>query len=335
MTDDLEPIDPETAVELYIDHREPDVSEKTLLNHQSRLDSFVDWCEEENIESLHKLTGRDLHQFRVWRSEDVSPITLDTNLATLRVFLEFCESIEAVEDGLREKVVMPNIDREDESRDEMLEIERGQAILDYLDRYEFASRDHVIIAILWHTGIRLGTLRALDVDDVDLDGGALRVRHRPESDTPLKNKKAGERQIAVGNYYVTVFEEYLRHHRHDVTDEYGREPFITSRNGRLSDPAIRSVVYCRTRPCMIGDCPHDKDPNSCEWMGRKSASGCPSSRSPHGLRRGGITRMLRDGVPEEVVSDRSNATTDVLEQHYDQRSERERMERRREFLNNA
>jgi hypothetical protein len=42
--------------------------------------------------------------------------------------------------------------------------------------------------------------------------------------------------------------------------------------------------------------------------------------------------MLREGIPEQVVSDRSNVSPDVLDQHYDRRSERERMEVRREFL---
>ena len=45
--------------------------------------------------------------------------------------------------------------------------------------------------------------------------------------------------------------------------------------------------------------------------------------------------MLREGTPEGVVSDRSNVSSDVLETHYDRRTERERMEVRREFLNDA
>lgn len=62
------------------------------------------------------------------------------------------------------------------------------------------------------------------------------------------------------------------------------------------------------------------------------ASKCPSSRSPHALRRGSITHHLREGTPEKVVSDRMNVSSDILERHYDRRSEREKMESRREFL---
>lgn len=67
-------------------------------------------------------------------------------------------------------------------------------------------------------------------------------------------------------------------------------------------------------------------------MEYSAASKCPSSRSPHGLRRGSITTHLRDGMPPEVVSDRVNVSKEVLDRHYDERTEREKMEIRREFL---
>lgn len=42
----------------------------------------------------------------------------------------------------------------------------------------------------------------------------------------------------------------------------------------------------------------------------------------------------RKGIPREIVSDRANASAEVLEKHYDQRSKRERMRTRKEFLDN-
>lgn len=331
--EDLEPLGPAEAVDMYVEERRTEVSEKTLQNHKYRLDTFVEFCEERDIDDLNALTGRDLHRYRTWRREqDIRKATLRGNLATLRVFLEFAARIDAVASGMREKVKIPNLEPEEESRDNKIETERALDILEHLDRFQYASRDHVIMAILWHTGIRLGTLRAFDVEDYDADAECLDVRHRPKSGTALKNKHAAERSIAIGDYYQEVLEDYLEHNREPVTEDDGRRPLITSSQGRLSDGAIRTTVYRLTQPCLLGECPHDEDPQTCEAKQYGQESQCPSSESPHGIRRGAITKTLLDGTPEEIVSDRMNVSRDVLDTHYDQRTEREKMEIRREFL---
>jgi integrase len=339
---DLEPLGPAEAVNLYLDHREPELSEKSIENQRYRLNSFIEFCHEHGIENLNALTGRDLHRYRVWRRNgegddygEISKVTLRSNLATLRVFLEFAAGIDAVEPGMRERVLLPEVKAEEAAKDEKLSEDRAKRILDHVNRFHYASRDHVILALLWHTGIRLGSLRAFDVGDFDPSAPCLELRHRPETETPLKNANGANRSIAVGEHYAEVLQDYIDHNRHDVTDEHGREPLITSEQGRLTETPIRRTVYKWTRPCMVADCPHDEDPDDCPYMNRDRASECPSSRSPHGIRRGAITKHLRDGTPEEIVTDRCNVSSDVLEQHYDRRSEREKMELRREFLQDA
>ncbi|MCU4975957.1 site-specific integrase [Halobacteria archaeon AArc-m2/3/4] len=334
---DLEPLAPAEAVNHYLNHREPELSEKSVENHRYRLNSFVEWCQKHGLDNLNDLTGRDLHQFRTWRRrEGISAVTLRGQLATVRVFLEFCADIDAVEPGMRERVRLPEVDPEEEARDVKLEEEHANDILNHLHRFEYASREHVIMAILWHTGIRLGSLRAFDLEDFDPDEQCLDLNHRPESETPLKNGKSAERSIAVGESYCSVIQDYIDVNRYDVTDGHGRNPLITSRQGRLSGTAIRLAVYQTTRPCEYGPCPHDRDPAECEAVQETAhASRCPSGRSPHGVRRGSITRHLRDGTPEEIVSDRMNVSGDILDQHYDRRTEREKMELRRQFIKDS
>ena len=236
---------------------------------------------------------------------------------------------------MRERVHLPTVSPGDEARNEHLEPERSKAILEHLERYAYASRDHVILAILWHTEIRLGSLRTLDVGDFDSDTGCLDLRHCPETGTPLKNGAAAERSVAVGPHYCEVIQGYQKHNRDVVTDDHGRQPLLTSTHGRLSEGSIREAVYRVTQPCVIGDCPHDRDPETCEARPHGKRAGCPSSRSPHGIRRGSITEHLRNGTPQEVVSDRSNVSKEVLDHHYDERTEREKMQIRREFIEDA
>lgn len=272
-TDQLEPISPAEAVELYLSDRAPEVSDKTLQNQRYRLDNFLEWCEEAGeLDDLTQLTGRDLHLYRQWRGEQIKTVTLNGELQTLRVFLGFAADINAVEPGLRERVRMPQVNPEEEAADELLESDRQTAILDHLEKFRYASRTHVVMAVLSHTGIRLGSLRAFDVDDFNPDEPCLDLGHRPDTGTPLKNGYAAERATALGDYYCTVVADYIKHNREPVTDEHGHAPLITSRQGRLSETAIRTEVYQATRPCEIGECPHDRDPGRAKLCntGRKA-----------------------------------------------------------------
>lgn len=79
------------------------------------------------------LTDRDLHRYRVWRQQDMNSVTLRGQPATLSVFLEFCASIDAVEPGMRERVKLPDVNRGEEARDELLDADHAKKIIGYLE----------------------------------------------------------------------------------------------------------------------------------------------------------------------------------------------------------
>jgi hypothetical protein len=45
-----------------------------------------------------------------------------------------------------------------------------------------------------------------------------------------------------------------------------------------------------------------------------------------------LTHLLRNDVPKAVVSDRGDVSSDVLDDHYNQMTEEEKMEQRRGYL---
>lgn len=339
---DLEPLAPDRAIEMYLDARQDELTETTLDGQKYRLDAFRQFCEEEGIENLNTLSGRDLYAYRVWRREGqgedreaIEPITLRGQLATLRSLLRFAAEVDAVPEDLRTKVPLPSVSGAAGVSDSTLEPARADTILDYLRKYEYASRNHVTTLLLWHTGARMGGIRALDVDDCELDEDDPGVQfvHRPETDTPLKNKENGERWNAISEYVAGVIRDYIDGPRHAVFDEHGRRPLITTRGGRASRSAVRQTLYRATRPCWYGEeCPHNRDPEDCEATQNMKASTCPSARSPHDARSGRVTAYRRDDVPRRIVSDRLNASSQILDRHYDRRGEREKAEQRRDYL---
>ncbi|MFC4407975.1 tyrosine-type recombinase/integrase [Haloarchaeobius iranensis] len=347
MSDELEPLAPHEAVQMYLDSRRDDLAASTLQSQEYRLEAFIEWADEKEIENLNDLTGRDLYAYRVWRREGkggkraaIKPVTLRGQLATVKAFLRFAGEIEAVPKDLHDKVPLPTLDGAEDVSESTLEPERAEAIIDYLGRYEYASSNHIILLLLWRTGCRTGGLRALDLQDVDLEGDhpavsgpAVRFVHRPETDTPLKNKERGNRWNRIGNHVAKVLADYIDGPRHDVTDEYDREPLLTTTNGRASASSVRATLYRVTRPCWRdAGCPHDKNPETCEYTELSKASQCPSARSPHDARSGRVTYYRQNDTPRRVVQDRLDASEDVLDKHYDRRSERQRAEQRTEHL---
>ncbi|WP_336136417.1 tyrosine-type recombinase/integrase [Natronomonas amylolytica] len=335
-TDELEPIDPETALEMYLSAREREIAQSTLRAHRSRLGHFLRWCDEQDIDNLNVLTGRDIHEYRLWRRNegDLSTSTEKTQMDTVRVFVRWLGTIDAVDGDLHAKVQSPTLTGGDNVRDVRVEADEAASILEYYSTYEYASLSHVTIALLWQTMMRRSAIRALDVDDYDSDEQYLHVEHRPETDTPVKNGEDGERYIALRDDTCSLLDDWLANQRPDVTDEYGREPLLATSQGRPHVNTIQKYVYGVTRPCIRGDgCPHDRSPEDCDAaQAVNRAYDCPSSVSPHAVRRGSITNHLNTEMPEEVVSDRADVTKRVLELHYDRRSEQEKMEQRREYL---
>lgn len=336
----MEPIEPEAALELYIEDKKQESSASTVRSHRSRLGHFLQWCDEQNLDNMNDLTARRAHEYRVWRRTergDPNAVTMKTAMDTFRVFTRWAESIDAVPENLSEKILSPTLGQHENERDDMLDPEAGDRVLEHLGKYEYATREHVVHILIWRCLLRRGGIRTLDLDDLktDCEHPHLKIRHRPETDTPLKKKDDGERRIGLKESTVAVLQDYIDTHRDDVTGKHAtREPLVTTSQGRPHVQTLQSDAYAVTRPCVsTGECPHNRDINECTAaVNRSQAYRCPSSKSPHAARRGAITRLLSADVPEKVVSDRASTSVSTLSKHYDERSENEKMRQRRDYL---
>ena len=323
------------AVERYLRRRRADATESSVKAWKYRLKLFTEWTEGIGIEAVGELRPYDIDEYFDLRSGRVAPATLESEMWTLKTFLRYLEEqLDAVEDDLSDAVRIPDLDAEDRSDDTSLRSEDAFALLDHYrdDETVRARRGHAFLELAWYTGARQGGLRALDVRDVHVNEEYIEFRHRPDTGTPLKNKIHGERPIALPSVVMDVLAEYIRKERHDVTDEYGRQPLLTSSKGRPTNNTVRNWSYMATQPCLHSACPHGKNRGTCDWRAYTHASKCPSSRSPHKIRTGSITWQLNRGLPPEVVAERVNASVSVIEDHYDWATEEERWRRRRDRM---
>lgn len=322
------PLEPKVGIERFISHNEPSWRESTLRNSKTRLRFFREFLEGEGVGNLNELDGRLLSDFVAARRDEIAPITLQKQLTTIRKALRYWEGLDAVRQGLSEQLHAPELPDGAASDDTVVERHRVERILEYHEQYERASRRHVIGALLWRTGMRRSAAHSIDVGDLLRDDHAIQLRHRPQSGTKLKNGSDGERVVYLGPRWMQIVLDYVDERRKPQTDEYGREPLLTTSHGRATLQTITDNCYRLTRPCQYtGECPVGREIEECDGTGEPVH--CPCKRGPHSWRRSAISTHLREGTSPDTVSERMDVSLEVLYRHYDVRDDREKMQVRR------
>ncbi|HET9419494.1 MAG TPA: tyrosine recombinase XerC [Nocardioides sp.] len=142
-------------------------------------------------------------------------------------------------------------------------------------------RDVAMLEVLYATGIRVGELVGLDVDDIDRERNVLRVF----------GKGRKERTVPFGRPAAHALDFWLRHGRPAlVVEGAGAALFLGARGKRIDQRAVRRLVHQR-----LAEVPGAPD------MG------------PHGLRHTAATHLLEGGADlrsvQELLGHASLATT--------------------------
>ena len=81
---DLDSISPVDGVEMFHDAMRDEHAESTRRSERHRLNAFLQFCDEEGIENLNDLSGRDLYRYRTWRREGEGDGREPVRLVTLK-----------------------------------------------------------------------------------------------------------------------------------------------------------------------------------------------------------------------------------------------------------
>jgi integrase/recombinase XerC len=144
-------------------------------------------------------------------------------------------------------------------------------------------RDAAILELMYATGIRVGELCGLDIDDVDFERNVVRVL----------GKGRKERTVPFGLPAAAALRRWLDHGRADLRREgVGAALFVGARGGRIDQRVVRQVVHDRV----------------------SAVPGAPDI-APHGLRHTAATHLLEGGADlrtvQELLGHASMATTQV------------------------
>lgn len=155
----------------------------------------------------------------------------------------------------------------------VLTVDETQAILDACERL----RDRFLFALLYDTGMRIG--EALGLRHEDLAAAEREVTVLPrDNDNGARTKSRQSRSIPVSAQLIRLYADYLHGEYEDLDSDY---VFVNLWGGAHGHPLTYPAVYDLVRR-----------------LRRRTGI----DFDPHWYRHTAATRMLRDGVPIEVVS---------------------------------
>jgi integrase/recombinase XerC len=154
---------------------------------------------------------------------------------------------------------------------------------DAADGRPIPLRDRAMIELLYATGIRVGELAGLDIDDIDHDRRTLHVI----------GKGNRERTVPFGIPAALAVDDWLRRGRPQLVAEgSGPAVFLGKRGGRVDQRQVRSAV-----------------------VRLLAALGDTAATGPHALRHSAATHLLDGGADlravQEILGHSSLATTQI------------------------
>ena len=171
-------------------------TENTLASYERDVTKFSDYFEKQG-KQVFSLNNDDMNEYVEYlRENNKSNSTISRNIASIKAFYKYLLSKGLAESNIAISVESPKVDRKEPLVLTSSEIER---LISQPDVKELkGQRDKVMLQILYATGIRVTELISLRLEDVNLNGGYIKVK-----------KKNSERHIPLGNLALKGLKEYI------------------------------------------------------------------------------------------------------------------------------
>ncbi len=259
---------------------ECDASPHTVRNYTSDLEQFHNFAKQvhpptDTVALAHVSPDLILSFLNALHRQGVGYRTLARKVSALRSFLDYFQRLKMMPNNAARQVHTPKVRR---PLPDVLPIDHVFALLDTEADEPLEVRDHAILELFYATGIRVSELVALDLRDVDLSGGTLRVM----------GKGKRERQVFFGRTARSALQAYLDIRQPE--DPFDPALFLNHRGRRLSARGVQLLVkkHCQQ-------------------------TGLPLSTSPHTLRHAFATHLLDNGADlrsiQELLGHQQLSTT--------------------------
>jgi len=264
---------------------ERQLSPHTLRNYALDLSQFLEFLQESREEvPLSQVTYPDLRAFLAHSLQGRRKSTVARKLSALRTFFKYLQRQGVVEVNQAKLAPSPKLDQ---TLPHFLTVDEAFHLLETAYGDDFgAGRDRAVLEVFYGGGLRLSELAGLNLADLDLKAGVLRVW----------GKGAKERLAFLGKAAVRAMKEYLPRRlallgRSGTPEE--KALFVNQRGGRLSTRSVARLVE--------------------KWA---RLAGLSQALTPHGLRHSFATHLLEGKADLRTVQELLGHSSISTTAHY-------------------
>ncbi len=263
-------------------------SENTLAAYKNDLYQLSSFVEEEGARQGVALSWADFSRQAMLsyllnlKERNYAPTTVARKIAAAKSFFAFMKAEDRVKENPTRDMPSPKIGR---SLPKPISISQVRQLLEQPAKLSTpeARRDRAMLELLYASGMRVSELVALDVGDVDIEGGYVRCF----------GKGRKERMIPIHQQAALAVKEYVEQARPQlVRGSEERALFLNLRGDRLTRQGFWQIL-----------------------KGYAKSAGLATDVTPHTLRHSFATHMLNGGADlrsvQELLGHANISTTQV------------------------
>lgn len=256
-------------LDTFIDHLwlEDGLARNTLESYRLDLAQFASWTEKHAARDLVQAERADIEKYLAFKFPSSKPRSTTRLIASLRRFYRYCLRENKVGTDPTLQLDSPKLPR---SLPKSLNEEDVEKLLDAPDiNQSLGLRDRAMLEILYASGLRVSELVGLQVTEVSLNEGVVRVT----------GKGSKTRLVPLGEVAVDWVTRYLQEARPAILQKrLSDNLFVTQRGTAMTRQAF---WYLIKRYALLAGIKH--------------------SISPHVLRHAFATHLLNHGADLRVV----------------------------------
>jgi len=212
---------------------EKNASPHTVKNYQREIGQFFEFLEEQDIDSWDEVDRHVLRRYLAWlQAQGYVKASITRRISELRSFCRYLVRENILESNPFRAISSPKIPKRLPDYLELWEVEALLTAPDLMDPQ--GQRDRAILEVLYAAGLRVSELVSLNITNLDLVQGELRVW----------GKGAKERVALLGEPACRALKRYIQDGRPKLIKE--NRPtnalFLNRFGGRLSTRSVSDIL---------------------------------------------------------------------------------------------